>query len=134
MGRDIKLAESRVEGYRNFTKLWNAARFCEMNDCFEADDFDPAKASLPLSPRLVGEVVRAQNAVTIALEAYRFNDASNGVYQFVWNSFCDWYVELAKPACIDNAIAKAEVRRHEMGDGPSPALAAPVHAVVTEEV
>ncbi len=112
MGRDIKLAESRVEGYRNFaTKLWNAARFCEMNDCFEADDFDPAKASLPLTQWLVGEVVRAQNAVTIALEAYRFNDASNGVYQFIWNSFCDWYVELAKPALhSDNAIAKAEVQ------------------------
>ena len=112
MGRDIKLAESRVEGYRNFaTKLWNAARFCEMNDCFEADDFDPAKASLPLTQWLVGEVVRAQNAVTTALEAYRFNDASNGVYQFIWNSFCDWYVELAKPALhSDNAIAKAEVQ------------------------
>ena len=99
MGRDIKLAESRVEGYRNFaTKLWNAARFCEMNGCFEADDFDPATASQPLTQWLVGEVVRTQNAVTQALEAYRFNDAANGVYQFIWNSFCDWYVELAKPA------------------------------------
>ncbi|MGB2447926.1 MAG: valine--tRNA ligase [Parvibaculales bacterium] len=112
MGRDIKLAESRVEGYRNFaTKLWNAARFCEMNDCFEAGEFDPAKASLPLTQWLVGEVVRAQNAVTAALEAYRFNDASNGVYQFIWNSFCDWYVELAKPALQgDDANAKAEVQ------------------------
>ena len=112
MGRDIKLAESRVEGYRNFaTKLWNAARFCEMNDCFEADEFDPAKASLPLTQWLVGEVVRAQNAVTIALEAYRFNDASNGVYQFIWNSFCDWYVELAKPALQgEDAAEKAEVQ------------------------
>ena len=112
MGRDIKLAESRVEGYRNFaTKLWNAARFCEMNDCFEAGEFDPAKASLPLTQWLVGEVVRAQNAVTTALEAYRFNDASNGVYQFIWNSFCDWYVELAKPALQgDDAVAKAEAQ------------------------
>ena len=66
---------------------------------------------MPLTQWLVGEVVRAQNAVTIALEAYRFNDASNGVYQFIWNSFCDWYVELAKPALhSDNAIAKAEVQ------------------------
>ena len=132
MGRDIKLAESRVEGYRNFaTKLWNAARFCEMNDCFEAGEFDPAKASLPLTQWLVGEVVRAQNAVTAALEAYRFNDASNGVYQFIWNSFCDWYVELAKPA-LQGDDANCESRsasRHEMGDGPSPALAASVHAV-----
>ena len=112
MGRDIKLAESRVEGYRNFaTKLWNAARFCEMNGCFEAGDFDPAKASLPLTQWLVGEVVRAQNAVTQALEAYRFNDASNAVYQFIWNSFCDWYVELAKPALQgENAAEKTEVQ------------------------
>ena len=112
MGRDIKLAESRVEGYRNFaTKLWNAARFCEMNGCFDVGDFDPAKATQPLTQWLVGEVVRAQNAVTAALEAYRFNDASNAVYQFIWNSFCDWYVELAKPALQgEDAAAKAEVQ------------------------
>ena len=116
MGRDIKLAEARVEGYRNFaTKLWNAARFCELNGCFEAGDFDPAKASQPLTQWLVGEVVRAQDAVTQALEAYRFNDASNAVYQFIWNSFCDWYVELAKPSLQsdgqgEDAAAKAEVQ------------------------
>jgi valyl-tRNA synthetase len=112
MGRDIKLAESRVEGYRNFaTKLWNAARFCEMNGCFEAGDFDPSKASMPLTQWLVGEVVRAQNTVTTALEAYRFNDAANGVYQFIWNSFCDWYVELAKPALQgEDGAQKAEVQ------------------------
>jgi valyl-tRNA synthetase len=112
MGRDIKLAESRVEGYRNFaTKLWNAARFCEMNGCFEAGEFDPAQASQPLTQWLVGEVVRTQDAVTAAIEAYRFNDAANGVYQFIWNSFCDWYVELAKPALQgDDEVAKAEVQ------------------------
>ena len=113
MGRDIKLAESRVEGYRNFaTKLWNAARFCDMNGCFEADNFDPAKASLPLTQWLVGEVVRSQDSVTDALEAYRFNDAANGVYQFIWNRFCDWYVELAKPALqdADNTAARSEMQ------------------------
>ena len=115
MGRDIKLAESRVEGYRNFaTKLWNAARFCEMNECFEAGDFDPAKASLPLTQWLVGEVVRAQNAVTTALEAYRFNDASNAVYQFIWNSFCDWYVELAKPALQSDGQGEDETEKSEV--------------------
>ena len=98
MGRDIKLSEQRVEGYRNFgTKLWNAARFCDMNGCFEAPAFDPAKARLPLNQWMVGEVVRAQNAITKALESYRFNDAAAAVYQFIWNGFCDWYVELAKP-------------------------------------
>ena len=98
MGRDIRLSESRVEGYRNFgTKLWNAARFCEMNGCFEVDAFDPASATQPLTKWLVSQSVRAQNAVTEALEAYRFNDAANAAYQFIWNNFCDWYVELAKP-------------------------------------
>ena len=99
MGRDIKLSESRVAGYRNFgTKLWNAARFCEMNGCFAATDFDPAQAQTPLTKWLVGEAVRAQNAVQQALENYRFNEAANHVYHFIWHSFCDWYVELAKPA------------------------------------
>ena len=114
MGRDIKLSESRVEGYRNFaTKLWNAARFCDMNGCFEADGFDPASASLPLTQWLVGEVVRTQNNVTQALEAYRFNDAANGVYQFIWNSFCDWYVELAKPA-LQNDDTAADAQKAEV--------------------
>ena len=112
MGRDIKLSESRVEGYRNFgTKLWNAARFCDMNDCFDAPDFNPSKASLPLTQWIVGEAVRAQQAVTQALEAYRFNDAANAVYQFIWHDFCDWYVELAKPSLQgDDAAAKAETQ------------------------
>jgi valyl-tRNA synthetase len=112
MGRDIRLSESRVEGYRNFgTKLWNAARFCEMNDCFAAPDFDPSQASQPLTQWLVNQTIGAQNTVTDALEAYRFNDAANGVYHFIWNNFCDWYVELAKPALQgDDAAAKAEVQ------------------------
>ncbi|MGC6472122.1 MAG: valine--tRNA ligase [Parvibaculales bacterium] len=112
MGRDIKLSEQRVEGYRNFgTKLWNAARFCEMNGCFEATAFDPAKARLPLNKWMIGEVVRAQNGITKALEAYRFNDAAAAVYQFIWNGFCDWYVELAKPVFQGtDETAKAETR------------------------
>ena len=112
MGRDIKLSESRVEGYRNFgTKLWNAARFCDMNGCFSAGDFAPEQASLPLTKWVIGEAVRAQQAVTQALEAYRFNDAANAAYQFIWNSFCDWYLELAKPVLQgDDAAARAEVQ------------------------
>lgn len=112
MGRDIRLSESRVEGYRNFgTKLWNAARFCEMNGCFEADAFDPASATQPLTKWLVSQSVRAQNAVTEALEAYRFNDAANAAYQFIWNNFCDWYVELAKPVLQgDDRAAQAEAQ------------------------
>ena len=112
MGRDIKLSESRVEGYRNFgTKLWNAARFCDMNGCFSAGDFAPEQASLPLTKWVTGEAVRAQQAVTQALEAYRFNDAANAAYQFIWNSFCDWYLELAKPVLQgDDAATRAEVQ------------------------
>ena len=79
-----------------------------MNGCFAADGFDPAKASLPLTRWIVGEAVQAQNTVTQAIEAYRFNDAANGVYQFIWNNFCDWYVELAKPVLQgEDAFAKS---------------------------
>ncbi len=112
MGRDIKLSESRVEGYRNFaTKLRNATRFCEMNECFTVSTFNPAEAKLPLTQWLVGETYRASEAITASLEAYRFNDASNAVYQFIWDGFCDWFIELAKPILQgDDEAAKLEVQ------------------------
>ena len=97
-GRDVKLAPQRVEGYRNFaTKLWNAARFAEMNGCERAPDFDPARVGLALNRWIVSEAARTQGEVTAAIEGYRFNDAATSVYRFVWNIFCDWYLELAKP-------------------------------------
>ncbi len=113
MGRDVKLSEARVEGYRNFgTKLWNAARFCEMNGCFDnTAGFDPAAASSALNKWLVGEVVRAQEAVTRALEAFRFNDAAHAIYHFIWRSFCDWYVELAKPVFQSETADRDETQR-----------------------
>ena len=112
MGRDIKLSESRVEGYRNFaTKLRNATRFCEINECFTAGVFNPAEASLPLTQWLVGETYRATEAITASLEAYRFNDASTSVYQFIWDGFCDWFIELAKPILQGNdEAAKIETK------------------------
>ena len=112
MGRDIKLSESRVEGYRNFaTKLRNATRFCEINECFTAGAFNPAEASLPLTQWLVGETYRAKEAITASLEAYRFNDASTSVYQFIWDGFCDWFIELAKPILQgDDEAAKIETQ------------------------
>jgi valyl-tRNA synthetase len=98
-GRDIKLSEGRVEGYRNFiTKLWNAARFCEMNGCAPVAGFDPAAVRSPLARWLVGEVTRAGRAVDRALAEYRFNEAAGGLYQFVWGTYCDWFLEFAKPA------------------------------------
>ena len=97
-GRDIKLDVARVEGYRNFaTKLWNAARFAELNGCKLDPVFRPAEVKQVLNAWALGEAARAVSEVSAALEAYRFNDAAAAAYRFVWNSFCDWYLELAKP-------------------------------------
>jgi valyl-tRNA synthetase len=110
--RDIKLSRQRIEGYRNFgTKLWNATRFCQMNGCARAEGFDPAAVKSPLNRWIVGETARTAQAVTAALADCGFDEAANQLYRFIWNRFCDWYVELAKPVLngADEA-AKAEVR------------------------
>lgn len=111
-GRDIKLAASRVEGYRNFaTKLWNAARFAEMNECKPVAGFDPASVKSTLARWIVGKTVEAAKSVGDGIEAYRFNEAASSAYQFVWGSFCDWYLELAKPVLMgQDEEAKAEIR------------------------
>ncbi len=111
-GRDIKLSTQRVEGYRNFaTKLWNATRFAEMNHCARIDGFNPRSTTLALNRWALGELAQAVTDVTHALEAYRFNDAANAAYRFVWNSFCDWYVELSKPILTgEDGPAKDETR------------------------
>jgi valyl-tRNA synthetase len=97
-GRDIKLDTQRVAGYRNFaTKLWNAARFAEINGCAIATDFDPRRVREPLNSWALNESARAAQDVTKALAGYRFNEAAEAAYRFVWNTFCDWYLELAKP-------------------------------------
>ena len=97
-GRDIKLSTARVEGYRNFaTKLWNAARFAELNGCRRVAGFDPAAAGGKLNRWILGETAKAVDEAARAIEAFRFNDAANAVYRFVWNIFCDWHLELAKP-------------------------------------
>ncbi|MCK1338143.1 valine--tRNA ligase [Bradyrhizobium sp. 38] len=111
-GRDIKLATSRVEGYRNFaTKLWNASRFAEMNHCAVPEGFEPAKVKETLSRWIAHESAHTTREVTEAIEAYRFNDAAGSIYRFVWNVYCDWYVELAKPVLLGpDSPAKAETR------------------------
>ncbi len=97
-GRDIKLSTQRVEGYRNFaTKLWNASRFAEINGCARVAGYDPRANQITLNRWIIGEAARTVADVSAAIEAYRFNDAANAVYRFVWSVFCDWYVELAKP-------------------------------------
>ena len=111
-GRDIKLSTQRIEGYRNFaTKIWNAARFAEMNGCARVAGFDPKSVSLQLNRWAIGELANATAEVTAAIEAYRFNDAANAAYRFTWNVFCDWYLELAKPLFMgEDEGAKAETR------------------------
>ncbi len=111
-GRDIKLSTQRVEGYRNFaTKLWNAARFAEINGCAGNAAFDPRAARVTLNQWIIGEAAKAIADVTAAIQAYRFNDAANVAYRFVWNIFCDWYLELAKPLLQGtDETAKAETQ------------------------
>ncbi|MGC1563492.1 MAG: valine--tRNA ligase, partial [Bradyrhizobium sp.] len=111
-GRDIKLAASRVEGYRNFaTKLWNACRFAEMNACALPTEFDPTNAEQTLNRWILHETARATREVTEAIEDYRFNEAAGAIYRFVWNVYCDWYLELAKPVLIgEDGSAKTETR------------------------
>ena len=112
MGRDIKLSTQRVEGYRNFaTKLWNAARFAEMNGCAIVAKFDPKSAKETLNRWIAHETAKATADVTEAIEAYRFNDAAASVYRFVWNIYCDWYLELAKPLLTGpDGAGKAETQ------------------------
>ncbi|MGI3183705.1 valine--tRNA ligase [Nioella aestuarii] len=112
MGRDLKLSTQRIAGYRNFaTKIWNAARFAEMNECKPVPGFDPAGVTQTVNRWIVGEIARARVAHDAALDAYRFNDAANGLYASVWGQVCDWYLEFAKPlfASGDEAVI-AETR------------------------
>ncbi|BBK43779.1 valine--tRNA ligase [Allostella vacuolata] len=111
-GRDIKLAESRVEGYRNFaTKLWNAARYAEMNGCQRQDGFAPDAVAHTVNRWIVGEVARTAERLEQEYAAYRFNDVANVLYQFVWGTFCDWYLEFTKPILAGgDAAAAAETR------------------------
>ncbi|MGZ5924696.1 MAG: class I tRNA ligase family protein, partial [Rhizomicrobium sp.] len=111
-GRDIKLSPARVETERNFaTKLWNATRFAEMNGCARAPNFDPKSAKETLNRWIAHETARTASEVTAALEAYRFNEAAGAVRAFVWNVFCDWYLELVKPVLLGpDGPAKTETQ------------------------
>jgi len=111
-GRDIKLSTQRVEGYRNFaTKLWNAARFAEMNDATMVPGFDPRLATETLNKWIGHELAKAGREITAAIEGYRFNEAAGAAYRFVWNVYCDWYLELVKPVLTGpDGAAKNETR------------------------
>ncbi|HWL68774.1 MAG TPA: class I tRNA ligase family protein, partial [Geminicoccus sp.] len=113
-GRDIKFGEARVQGYRNFvTKLWNACRFAELNGVVLDPAFDPRSARQQLNRWILGRLATTASEVTEALASYRFNDAAMGLYRFIWDGFCDWYLELAKPFFQggDDEAAAAETRR-----------------------
>jgi valyl-tRNA synthetase len=111
-GRDMRIGPSRVETNRNFaTKLWNAARFCEMNGCETRASFDPATVSQTVNKWIVAETARAVAEVTANLETLRFNDAAGAAYHFVWDVYCDWYLEFIKPLLNGtDEGAKAEAR------------------------
>jgi len=111
-GRDIKLAESRVEGYRNFaTKLWNAARYAEMNGCALVPDFASHAARLTANRWIIGALAEAGTRAAEAIGEYKFNEAAGALYQFTWGTFCDWYLEFTKPILAgDDEAAKAETR------------------------
>jgi valyl-tRNA synthetase len=119
-GRDIKLGRKRVEDHRSFgTKLWNAARFCELNGISPRADFDPGSATLPLSRWLLDAANKAVAEATAALEAYRFDEYAAACYRFTWGSFCDWFLEFAKPVFMGpDGAEKEEIRgvaQHVLG-------------------
>jgi len=115
-GRDVKLDPQRVAGYRNFgTKLWNATRFAEMNGAVHGADVSPHSLTLPLNRWIVTELARVIAETNEALAAYRFNEAASALYKFVWNLFCDWYLELTKPTLSGEDKDAADEVRHVTG-------------------
>jgi valyl-tRNA synthetase len=110
--RDMRIGPTRVESGRNFaTKLWNTSRFCEMNGCVTVPGFDPATVTQTVNKWIVAETAKAVADVTAAIEALRFNDAASAAYHFVYDIFCDWYIEITKPIIqgTDETV-KAETR------------------------
>jgi len=137
-GRDVKLGPSRVDSYRGFvTKLWNAARFCEMNGMRPDAGFDPERVTLPLSRWLLVEANTAISEAGAALEAYRFDEYAAAGYRFVWNTFCDWFLEFAKPLLAEGADAAHAAETRAVGAhvlGLILRLLHPVIPFVTEEL
>ncbi|MFL6844249.1 MAG: valine--tRNA ligase [Allosphingosinicella sp.] len=117
-GRDIKLDEKRVEGYRNFaTKLWNAARFCQANGIGASQSLEPPQAELPVNRWIIGETVKTVQALDLSLAEFRYDESANAIYHFVWDTFCDWYLELIKPLLLPGEGRGPE---SEAGTGPRP--------------
>ncbi|KAF0185320.1 MAG: valyl-tRNA synthetase [Hyphomonadaceae bacterium] len=111
-GRDIRMSPKRVEGYRNFsTKLWNAARFCQMNECMASETYTPTCAKHTLNKWIISQIGRATHDVEKAIINHRFDEAASAIYSLIWAVFCDWYLELIKPILNgDDEEAKSETR------------------------
>ena len=115
IGGVLKLDMQRIQGYRNFgTKLWNAARFAEMNEAMPSDGTIPM-ADQAVNKWIIGETAKVREVVDAAFDTYRFNDAAQALYAFVWGKVCDWYVELSKPLLNGNDEAAKEETRRVMG-------------------
>ena len=113
-GRDIKMDDRRVEGYRNFaTKLWNASRFCEANGIGASKTLAAPEATLPVNRWIISEVVETQQALDKALADLRFDAAANTIYHFTWDRFCDWYLELIKPVLSQDAVRPEPIEGQE---------------------
>ncbi|MGV3731687.1 MAG: valine--tRNA ligase [Sphingopyxis sp.] len=122
-GRDIKMDDARLAGYRNFaTKLWNAARFCEANGITASTTLEAPSAALPVNRWIIGEVADTVAAMEAAFAAYRFDDAANAIYSFAWDRFCDWYLELIKPVLSQKP---SPLQGRGLGEGDE---AVPAHA------
>ncbi|WP_226553004.1 valine--tRNA ligase [Celeribacter naphthalenivorans] len=138
IGGVLKLSVDRIKGYRNFTtKIWNAARFAEMNEVFEA--YEPGVIPTPsatVNKWIIGETAKVLSEVNTAFEEYRFNDAANALYAFVWGKLCDWYVELSKPLFYDGDEATKAETRQTMGWVLDQALVMlhPIMPFITEEL
>lgn len=111
-GRDVKMDEKRVEGYRNFaTKLWNAARFAQSNGIRASEQIEPPAATLAVNKWIIAETVQTVQAIDLAFADHRFDEAANAIYQFVWSRFCDWYLELIKPVLQTEGAEGADETR-----------------------
>lgn len=111
-GRDVKFSQSQVEGYRNFaTKLWNAARFAEMNGCAFNPEFTPTNLQVPLNQWIAQQIATLSHDVKEAIENYKFNEAAHHLYHFIWGTFCDWYLEFCKSKFISEGNEKAETQQ-----------------------
>ena len=111
-GRDIKLAESRVEGYRNFiTKIWNAARFISTYNIIQDTNFDPTTVKQDQNKWILGELDNLNMNVSQALDKFRFNDASAEIYSFIWHLFCDWYIEIIKDDMTQSSEGSIETKQ-----------------------